>query len=298
MDKNGAPVAIWYDGDELQCLVDGKDSHPPLAWRFCAKHPVSEEVYLERMETGRWVVDPPPVKPDKIDQPPIKNRGSKIIGINDPLPDLDAFDALRFELESEIETAEELLKQPVTDQEQADRIGVWAKKLSEIEARAEQRRVLDKEPFLVGGREVDAKWKPVTLQASTFASRLKQHLQAFLLQQKAAERARAESERVKAAEAWTKVGTVEDEEERAKVVAQAQAAEEAAIAKNATAGRTGMKVGLRSEKRARIFDYYKTLEAVRDHAEIKEVVEKLAQRSVKGGHPLPGVEIVTVEKVV
>ena len=59
-----------------------------------------------------------------------------------------------------------------------------------------------------------------------------------------------------------------------------------------------MKVGLRSEKRARIIDYDKCLAAVKDHPDVKAVVEALAQRSVRGGNPLPGVEVVTVEKVV
>lgn len=295
------PVAIWFDERaEMQCLVDGEEAHPGIAWKFCAQHPVEEAQYHAALLAGVWHDDyaiqlkadldrdpiEKPVKPDKIDQPRLNT------------PDLDGFDAIRHELEAEIETAEELLKTPVKDQETADRVGIWAKKLAEIEARAEARRVVEKEPHLTASREVDARWKPVTSRADAVAKRLKAHLQTFLMLAKAAERARAESERVKAAEAWTKVGTIDDEGERAKIVAEAQAAEEVAVARNATAGRTGMKVGLRSEKRGRIVDYDKCLAAVANHPEIREVVEKLAQRSAKGGNPLPGVEIITVEKVV
>jgi hypothetical protein len=301
----GAPVAIWYDGDALECLVDSEDAHAPLAWRFCAKHPVTEEQYQQRMGTGMWHDDPrqqartkapplnpppakdPPVKPDKIDQPPIKNQ-----------PDLDGFDAIRFELEAEVETAEELLKQPVKDQEQADRVGVWAKKLGEIFARAEARRVVEKEPHLTASRDVDTKWKPVLNQATYVAQALKSHLQTFLMLKQAGERKRAEEEAAKAQAAWDAAQKIEDEGERAKVVAEAQAAEEASIAKKATAGRTGMKVGLRTEKKARIVDYAKCLAAVSEHPDVKALVETLAQRSVRGGNPLPGVEVVTVEKVV
>ena len=82
------------------------------------------------------------------------------------------------------------------------------------------------------------------------------------------------------------------------MVAEAQAAEEAAIARKPAAGRTGMKVSLRTEKRGRIVDYAKCLAAVSEHVDVKAVVETLAQRSVRGGNPLPGVEVVMVEKVV
>ena len=281
--KDGSPVAIWRDeartGDELHCLVDGEDSHAALAWKECAARPISEEAYQgEDIEEE----DVPPPPPDH----------------NQPQPDLDSFLALKFELESEVETAEGLLRQPVKTQEDADQVGVWSKKLLEIEARAEARRVLEKEPFLVGGRDVDAKWRPITSRADEVAKRLKGHLQTFLLQKKAAERARAEASQREADEAWAKAQTIATDEERAPIVAQAQAAEESAVVRNATAGRTGMRVGLRSEKRARIVNYAVLLDAVKDHPDVREVLEKLAQKSVRGGHPLPGVEIVTIEKVV
>lgn len=279
--KDGSPVAIWREdeGDEeLHCLVDGEPAHAVLAWRECASRPISEETYNGATDEDEDEAPSPP---------PDHNQ-----------PDLDSFLALKFELDSEVETAEELLRTPVKDQETADRVGVWAKKLSEIEGRAETRRVLEKEPHLSASREVDAKWKPLTSRADEVARRLKAHIQTFLLMKKAAERARAEAAQREADAAWAKAQTIGSETERAVVVAQAQAAEEASAVRNATAGRVGMKVGLRSEKRARIVDYAACLAAVADHADVREVVEKLAQKSVRGGHPLPGVEVVVIEKVV
>jgi len=277
------PVAIWWADGATECLVDGEDSHAALVWRNCAKYPVDEEQYNVRLRHGVWHDDPPP-KP----APTLRNEPD----------DFDELMSLVHDLKGESETALELLRQPVADQETADRIGVWARKLGDIANRAEGRRIAEKEPHLAAGKAVDQKWKAIIDPAENLVRRLKTHVQAFLLAAKAAERERAARAAREAQEAWAKVGVEKTDEARAPLVAAAQAAEEASQAKNAAAGRTGMKVSLRTEKRGRIVDYAACLAAVADHADVREVVEKLAQRSVKGGNPLPGVEVVTVEKVV
>lgn len=81
------------------------------------------------------------------------------------------------------------------------------------------------------------------------------------------------------------------------MIRQAQEAEKAAEVRNAQAGRTGAKVSLRTEKRAKIVDFDACLLALKERAEVKELIQSLANRAVKSGFSLPGVEVETIEKV-
>ncbi|MBZ3696033.1 hypothetical protein J1W56_25705, partial [Phyllobacterium sp. R2-JL] len=71
---------------------------------------------------------------------------------------------------------------------------------------------------------------------------------------------------------------------------EAAEAEREAQARNATAGRTGSRVSLRTFVSARITDYDKALVALKDHPEMKALVEQLANRAIRSGHDLAGVE--------
>jgi len=72
--------------------------------------------------------------------------------------------------------------------------------------------------------------------------------------------------------------------------AEAAEREKAAQATNAQAGRTGAKVSLRTFVSARIVDYGKALVALKDHPEMKALVEQLANRAVRAGVEVAGVE--------
>ncbi len=63
------------------------------------------------------------------------------------------------------------------------------------------------------------------------------------------------------------------------------------------AGRTGARVSLRSEKVAHIVDYDACMMALKDHPEMRSLVQVLAQRAVRGGVELAGVEVKIEERV-
>ena len=92
----------------------------------------------------------------------------------------------------------------------------------------------------------------------------------------------------------------QDEEAKAAALKAAQEAEKAAEVKNASAGRTGARVSIRTEKRAKVVDYHAAAKALVDanHKDMLATIDQLAQRAVKAGVPLAGVEVETVEKVV
>ncbi|MBP2462079.1 MULTISPECIES: hypothetical protein [unclassified Rhizobium] len=71
---------------------------------------------------------------------------------------------------------------------------------------------------------------------------------------------------------------------------QAAAAKETQ-ARNASAGRTGAKVSLRTFVFAEITDFDALLLALKDRAEIREVVETLANRAARSGVELAGMAI-------
>ena len=65
-----------------------------------------------------------------------------------------------------------------------------------------------------------------------------------------------------------------------------------------SAGRTGARTSIRSEKKGEIVDYDAFVMAVRNRDEVRELMQSLANRAAKSGSDLPGLKIVTFEKVV
>ncbi|MEG4416921.1 hypothetical protein Q5692_40040, partial [Microcoleus sp. C2C3] len=115
------------------------------------------------------------------------------------------------------------------------------------------------------------------------------------------EAARREQERLRreAEEAARKAAEAEEAPaaERRAAEAEAKRLEQEAAAKakeaeerNVTAGRTGARVALRTFVSARITDYDRAVKALSTHPEMKALVETLANRAVRAGHEIDGVE--------
>lgn len=275
-------VAIWWDEESGKWLgyrggQEARDVNELWVWSM--RYPITADAYDKAMAGGGFDDEPP--------APLGHNSG-----------DADPFEALRIELAGEMDTAADFLKQPVATQAEADKIGIWAKRVGEIAKRAEQQRVVEKEPHLAASRAVDTKWRPVIDDAKDFGAKLKRHVEPFLIAEKrkaeeAARKAREEAERQRAA-----AQAEQDAERRAAALQAAQEAEKVAEPKNASAGRTGARVSIRTEKRARIVDFDACLAALKTHKDLIALVEQLAQRAVKAGVSLAGVEVEEVEKAV
>lgn len=290
------PVAIFYPegSDQLVGYRDGKEVRDVNElWVWSLRQPISYEAYEKAMAGGGFD-----------DEPPAPTIGDNS-GAADP------FEALRIEFEGEAELARQFLKAEVKTQADADKAGIWAKRLADISKRADGEREREKAPHLAASRAVDDRWRPVIGDAKDMAASLKKHVEPFLIAQKRQEEARARAAAEEAArlrreaeelarqaqEATRDATTERDLNERNELLRQAQEAEKAAEVKNASAGRTGARVALRTEKRGEIVDYDVLLIALKDRAEIKEVVQSLANRAAKSGFDLPGMKIVEIEKV-
>lgn len=289
------PVAIWMDaGNEWAALKNGHGVRAEDIWSFACRHPVTYEAY-ERASRGEGWADEPPAA-----------VGHNSAGLTDPI------DVIRAELAAETETAAGFLAKPISDQDIANQAGIWAKRVGDLAKRADSERETEKKPHLEASRAVDAKWRPVVEDAKDLATRLKRHVEPFLIEQKrkadeAARLAREEAEKVRreAEERFRKARETEgaadrarEEADAAKALAAAREAERQSVAApaNARAGRTGATVALRTEKRANVVDYDACLAALKDHPDMKALVEQLAQRAVRAGVPLAGVEVVEIQK--
>lgn len=297
-----SPCAYWIDRKtgEQRCYVDGKDfdKYAMEIWPFASKKPVTEEIYGERLRSGNWPGE------------------SEAVTRSNMAPDDDSFEGLQSAIEDFAREAEKLMKAGAAKtQEQADEASDVADKLNKLFARADKARDTEKRPHLEAGRVVDDKWRPLTTTASIY-KRLKEIVtEPFLKAQKAA-RDRAEREAREAAEKAQREAA--EKEAAAKRAAQeatakgntkaaeaAQAEADAAIAKAQEAeskadaiastpikaGTRGRATSLRGVKVAKITDYDKLLMSLKDHADIKAAVEKIANASARAGIALPGMEI-------
>lgn len=268
-DGPWVPVAIWQDdAGQWVAVRNGKTVSALDIWTWVCRYPVTHESYQAAVDGKGWPDDAPVVAPAP--------------GAGSNLPE-DPFERLKLQIEAEKAEVETFLKTPITDQTTADQAASWSVRIAGLAKDAEDLRVAEKKPFDNLANAVQAKWKPLVDLGNSLKTKLKNHLTPFLVEQErqrvAAQRAEEEKRRA-------------EEAERAGVDAT-PAPTSAAPAKvaNATAGRHGAKVALQTVKVAVIADYDKALMALKDHREMKELVQQLANRAAKAGIPLDGVTI-------
>lgn len=294
-------VAIFYPegSNELVAYRSGREVPADEVWTYCATNPITYEQYQAALE-GKGFEDEPPAP-----------------AIGDNSGDADPFEQLRIEYLGEKELAEEFMKQPVTTQAQADKVAIWAKRLTAIKTKAEGFHKVEKQPHLDAGRAVDDKWRDLKTEPDDLAKRLKAHIKPFLQEQirqeeerqrkaREAEIARRQAEE---AELHAKIKAAQEAEARdqeqidALIKEAEQKAQQPPVeveARKVNAGRTGARVSMRVEKIGVVTDYAKAAAALvaMRHKDLIAVVDQLAQRAAKAGMPFDGMEIREEEKVV
>lgn len=295
------PVAIWQDEESGAWLAyrSGKEVRAEDIWTWACRTPITHAAYEQAM-AGDGFDDEPATGP----------------GIGDNSGEADPFDALRIEYLGEKELAEEFMKSPVKTQAQADKVAIWAKRLTAIKTKAEGLHKVEKQPHLDAGRVVDDKWRELKGDPDELAKRLKAHIKPFLQEQIRQEeerqrKAREEADRIRRqAEEEARAAREADHQsdraheeaaERQRLLeAQARAAEAEAEARKVNAGRTGARVSMRTVKVGFVTDYAKAAAALvaMNHKVIKETIDTLAQRAATAGMPFDGMEIKNEERVV
>ncbi|WP_051447601.1 hypothetical protein [Rhizobium leguminosarum] len=301
-DSPWEPVAIFFpeDSDQLVAYRNGNEVRDINAlWVWCCRQPVEFDAYEAAMDGKGWV-DEPPTAP----------------GIGDNSGEADPFDALNIEYLGEKEQAEEFMKANVTTQAQADKVAIWAKRLTSIKSRAEGFHKVEKQPHLDAGRAVDDKWRELKSDPDELAKKLKVHIKPFLQEQLRIEeerqsKARAEAEKIRAAReaelhAQIQAAQAIDNPDSEKVGALIKNIERIANepieveARKVNAGRTGARVSMRTEKVGVVTDYGKAAAALvaMRHKDLIEIIDTLAKRAAKAGLPFDGMEIREEERVV
>lgn len=286
-NKNGAdlPIAIWRDERGMVAVAGSDPVDAADVWTWCCQWPVSEQVWRDVAENGQpWP-----------DDAPVAEAG---IGHNQPS---DPFDALTVEFEGEKELAEKFLSRTIETQEQADKAAVWAKRVAAIAKKATDLHKVEKQPHLDAGRAVDDKWRTLKEEPDALSKRLKRHLDVFLTTQRRIERERQAAElAAKQAELHGKIAEAQSEgsgvsrQEVDKLIKEVEQVAKSPI--NASAGRTGARVALRTFVSARIVDYDAAYAALKSHPEMKALVEQLANRAIRAGVDLAGVERVEEQR--
>lgn len=303
------PCAIWLHEDRLVALRGSREADPHAIWTWIARSPVSYDDYTQARETGRWPDDPPVIRHEhkNLNPHPVAER---VITKEDNLP-TDPMERMKLQLEGEKEQADIFLKQPITSQEQANQAATWSKRISALYKEADDAFKDEKKPILAAARACDDKWR-WRGEAQDLATKLKRHLDAWLLklareEEERQAKARAEAERIrreaeeKARAAELEAARSSEDAERAKREAEeaqerADAAAREAEARKTGAGRTGAKVSLRTYTSGQITDYDAFLMAVKERQEVRELLDSLANRAAKSGVELPGMKIVTEQR--
>ncbi|WIY54113.1 hypothetical protein O9Z70_06225 [Devosia sp. YIM 151766] len=281
------PVAIWKQEGEFIAVVDGKAADAAGIWTWVCDKPITEAEYHKVMAGKGWSDEP----------------RTATVPSNMPT---DPFEALKIEFAAEQEVAAELLAKPVTEQSHADQIAVLTKRLSGIKSKATNLHKTEKQPHWDMCKVVDDKWRDLKDEPDTLTKKLKRHLDAYLnelvrqekerqrIAREEADRIRREAEAKAAEAAKADDDTAAAEAERLQQEADEKAKE--AEARNASAGRTGAKVSLRTFVYGQITDFDTLLMALKDRPEIQELVQTLANRAAKSGVELPGMAISTEQR--
>lgn len=304
-DKPWEPVAIWFEQDRWWALRGEREVDASEIWTWCCRNPISYEAYNKAIEGAGWDDEP--------DAP--------TIGHNLPA---DPFEALKLEYQSEKEQAEAFMKTPITTQDQADKAAIWSKRLATIAKKATDLHKVEKQPSLDEGRRIDDKWRDLKEEPADMSKKLKRHMDAYLqeqqrLEQERQRKAREEAQRIareaeeariaaekaaarKVADGISDAAAIAEHNNRLaeaeRLAQQAAEAERDAQARNSSAGRTGARVALRTFVSAKVNDYQAAATALvlMKHPDILAVIDQLANRAVRSGQSLPGVERVEEQR--
>jgi len=194
------PVAIWWELGFLHVMIGQERVSGDVVnsvWLACAKHPVSEEDYWHRFQTGRWPSDPP----DDVPPQPVSNT-DELPGPGHNSGDPDSFATMRAELEGDIAEARAYFaRNPVRSKTDADKCENWRRRIYDAAKALDERRKAEKKPHQDAADAVDAQYFPVIRSAQEFSGRngpLDKMGQGFIaaeqarLRKEAEERARAE----------------------------------------------------------------------------------------------------------
>ncbi len=154
------PVAIWMDGGELCCQMNGEDIAAQKvidSWPFISKNPVSHPQYEFYMANGRWE------DADEVVHSQMADNPKAVIGDNEPPDELtlmkEQIDSASAGVSAYAEIADDVTQAKAQS---------LRSRLLELSTGADK-----KQPHLEGGKAVDKKWKPLVDAAKAAADTIR-----------------------------------------------------------------------------------------------------------------------------
>jgi hypothetical protein len=279
--KNGpyVPVAIWHKDGDLVCRVANSKRDALDVWTSCASNPVAKEAAKHAFDTGTWPSDAPE-----------SGHNSGDVSLAEQIKDYAA-QALSW-----------LRQSGIMDANSKDMAANYRARLLELKKEADAARETEKKPHDLAAKAVQAKYKPMIEEADAAAEEIRSALTVFMRDEERKEREarekawREEQERVAAERARIEA---ERAEKLAKdpVAALTESEPELPMAPSApepvrvqAGGQRGRKTGLRTVTKYVVTDHEAALAFFAKSEDVRELVQKLAERAAKAGVTVPGVE--------
>ena len=180
--------------------------------------------------------------------------------------------------------------------------------IANVKKSAEQDRKALKEPFLQGGKKVDASFKPVADLADKIAAPLKQKLSAHLREQERIKREKVEQARLEALEKERKAQALKDDQFVGEMVQadakqaqyDAKIAQSDAKVNNVKSDNMDRAIGLRTYRKAKVINPDLLVGHYAKHPKVLELCESLANqeiRAAKGNIDIAGIEVIEEKRV-
>ena len=307
IDADGVSVGFCDDSGEF--YRDGTS-----IWMSAATHPVSYEAYIAAFESGVWWSDVLATEAQKHDIPeaPLgevtqEGSNSQAMGVGEIelTPQEEAEKAVANAIRDANQFAQRIGSRELSGKTEADEAAdiVQAIKATVNDAAKVHKEL--KAPYLRAGQELDAWLREVKVDAEKASQKLTSKVTAYLV----AERKRQEEELRKAQEEAKAKAEAERKRLEAERAAQLEVEESATPEKiidwqapiviepepvkapepiKAGGGVGKRSIGLQTKERVIIDDYAKALEAAANEPEVREAVQAVANRMLKGKVILAG----------
>jgi hypothetical protein len=232
-------------------------------WLWCRSHPVEYEDYMKAIRMGVWDDDDPTV-------------AAAFSGVGHNVGDTSELDLLRDQIDAAKQGAEAYAK--IVSDDQASKAQSLRARLNELAGTADKAREKLKRPHLEAGKEIDAEWQPLIKEAKAVADIIRRSIadhETAKLQARRAEERRLEQERQR-----------EETQQTGEPVAPPQPP---TVVVRGTYGRAAT-VGTELVV-TKITDAQALFAFFTGNAELDQFMIQLAQRAVKAGFTVPGVEV-------
>lgn len=305
-------VAFWFEDDALFCRVG---TRIPLVaaqsyevWLKAVRYPITEELYFDVVDHGApWPDMPhePPAQPapsGEAAEALAALTGSEFTpGPGHNNPPADPLAAMREQIESAIGAANGL---PLTTQAEADVVQSHRSRLNELSNNADNHRKVEKAPHQQAADAVDAKYMPLVKSAKAAADALRVRLSNFATEQAVARR-KAEEEAARQRAEADRLAQQRADAEKARLAAMAAGEQPPplppppppppppapAAAPSGFKGASGKAAGVSMVKFAVVGDWAALAQYYSGNAEVRAVLQKLADRDAKAGNKVPGCTI-------